>query len=77
MRRVLLAISLLALGGCGSCAEEKKVEPVEQATAPVETVTSPDGGRTFVVGKSQYAGVRELLRRLDGGLLEAGVDAGR
>lgn len=73
MRRLLVAISLLLLNGCGSCLDDKKPEPgaVEPAVPPNATYSRPgvDGGPARVIEIGQGEGYAGFARaRRDGGV---------
>jgi hypothetical protein len=73
MHRVVFAISLFLLGGCGSCVEDKKVPPVEHSTGPAATVmktTEAGTQQPIVVGKSYPTALVNYLGR------DGGADAG-
>lgn len=71
MRRVVAALSLMLLSGCGSCLEDKKIPETEQPTPTIKTITkTTEGGakRPVLVGEGvRFAGAVPNEAGADGG----------
>ena len=66
MRRVLAAVSLLLMGGCGSCLEDEKVPVVESTEPAVKTIATSQRGTTITtVGDSGVRRSVEVVHTTD------------